>query len=83
MVLLLFKCLGKMTALGELEQCLYQMSKCIQVELLLMGKPLALLWLRGHRLDTRSGTIRAVVRVQIIITTAAAVAAGMIRAVVA
>ena len=67
MVLLLFKCLGKMTALGELEQYLYQMSKCIQVELLPMGKLLALLWLRGHRLDTRSGTIRAVVRFKLLL----------------
>ena len=92
MVLLLFECLNEFIVVCELEQYMYQVFKCIQVESPPMGKSLALLWLRGHRLDARNGTIRAVVRVRII-TTAAAVAAaaaaaaaagaGIIRVVVA
>ena len=56
---------------------MYQVFKCIPVELLSVRKS----WPRGYRLDTRLGTIRAVVRVRIIATAAAA--AGIIRVMVA
>ena len=66
-----------------LEQYVYQVFKCIPVDLVSVGKLVTSDWPRGYRLDTRNGTIRAVVRVRIIATkaaaTTAAAAAGIIR----
>ena len=64
---------------------MYQVFKGIPVDLVSVGKSFASHWPRGYRLDTRNGTIRAVVRVRIIATkaaaatAAAAAAAGIIR----